>query len=412
MQQCAANSGTISCSLYTNIFNRAVTRGSAVHSLATGISTTSLTGTRDWLLSNILQATDEYSYALSENMTSLVRQNFRIDDRVNKAWFVNPANRWNIPMTNGYQSDLLLSDKLIIIAMITLNDGAGNILRRRLMSFSSPSGSGSAASWPMLHSSEEAGAMGDNSPAPGARSLLQTSSLTAATTTQTGEQGPAQYISVPLKAPQSEPDEAAISEALSKIMQEPRAGTLPAMEFNVNIPAAVSKLYSVEDKPTSVLEFIVYGRFDEKMGLPDAIKQIGDEFHRRMETHMTKYCPVCERIAPVFNNLQKYGVLNQNMASQPQQQQRRLLQAAGPGGIAFGTYSVILVYNPALLKEKNFTAVFLSDIQNSVYSKEYTVVWQGGKDYTNQLSTFLSDLKNNQFIIGDLKALEADKPNP
>ena len=397
-----------------------MTRGSAVHSMATGINTTSLTGTRDWLLSNILQATDEYSYALSENMTSLVRQNFRIDDRVNKAWFVNPGNRWNIPMTNGYQSDLLLSDKLIVVAMITLNDGAGNILRRRLMSFASPSSTGAqvaaaaaaAASppsaWPLIHSSEEASAAAS----PGSRSLLQTSSLTAGTgsTSPEGVQSPGRYISVPLRAPQSEPDEAAISDALRKIMLEPRAGTLPAMEFNVDIPAAVSKIYSVEDRPNSLLEFIVYGRFDEKMSLPDAIKQIGTEFHRRMEVNMLKYCPACEKVSPVFNNLQKYGVLKQNQGSLTPQ--RRLLQNANTTGIAFGTYSVILVYDPKLISDKGAQSVALADLQRAVYNPDFTLVWNGGENYKEDLLKFIQDLRNNQFIIGDLQELTSTSTTP
>ena len=86
-------------------------------------------------------------------------------------------------MTNGYQSDLLLSDKLILVAMVTLNDGSGKILRRRLLSFSS---SEAVKSMSLLHSSTE-GVPG------GRRSLLQQAA---------GAADLAEYISVPLKAPQ------------------------------------------------------------------------------------------------------------------------------------------------------------------------------------------------------------------
>jgi hypothetical protein len=101
----------------------------------------SLSATRDWLLSNVLQATDSFSYELAANMTKLVQSNFDINNRVNKAWFINPGNRWNVPLTGGAQSSLLLTDKLILFAVITLNDGSGNILRRRLLSFSPAGGS-------------------------------------------------------------------------------------------------------------------------------------------------------------------------------------------------------------------------------------------------------------------------------
>lgn len=91
---CGAEANTLSCALYTNIYGRTVTRPSAAHGMATGINTTSLDATRDWLMANILRGTDEYSTSLAANMTSLVRKNFGIDDRVRKAWFVNPGNRW------------------------------------------------------------------------------------------------------------------------------------------------------------------------------------------------------------------------------------------------------------------------------------------------------------------------------
>jgi hypothetical protein len=188
---CCANADTLSCALYTNIFGRTVRRPFAVHSLATSINTTSEPATRSWLMGNILKATDEYSFSLAENMTTLVRRNFAIDNRVRKAWFVNPGNRWNIPMTNGYQSDLLLSDKIVIVAMITLNDGSGNVLLRRLLSFSSSAGDRQqqGATTPTLISDDMGGVQGDHR-----RALLQAPPSSS------------DYVSVPVKAVQSEAD--------------------------------------------------------------------------------------------------------------------------------------------------------------------------------------------------------------
>ena len=78
----------LSCALYNSIYGGSVKRPGSVHSFSTGIGTTSLDSTRDWLLDNVLQATDDYSRALATNMTSLVRQNFGVDDRFTKAWYV------------------------------------------------------------------------------------------------------------------------------------------------------------------------------------------------------------------------------------------------------------------------------------------------------------------------------------
>jgi hypothetical protein len=66
--------------LYTNVYNKLIKRPDAVHSLATGINTTSLESTRDWLLNNVLRAKDSFSTDMATNMTNLVRSNFDIND--------------------------------------------------------------------------------------------------------------------------------------------------------------------------------------------------------------------------------------------------------------------------------------------------------------------------------------------
>jgi hypothetical protein len=192
----------LECVLYNSIYNKLVNRAAAVHPFATGINTTSLTGTRDWLTANVLRSTDEFSTELAANMTALVRSNFGINDRVNRAWFINPGNRWNVPLTGGAQSSLLLTDKLILFAVITLNDGSGNILRRRLLSFS-PGGGGGAALEGTLHDDRE---MAVQAPGRG-RGLLQISPSPIQQ----------QAVSVNGDVPSIQSDDAIISDALKKI---------------------------------------------------------------------------------------------------------------------------------------------------------------------------------------------------
>lgn len=81
----------LSCSLESNIFAGGVIQSGQIHSLSTGIGTTSVTSTRDWLMQNILVATDDYSKEMSTNMTDILRAKYEIDDRVKKAWFINPG---------------------------------------------------------------------------------------------------------------------------------------------------------------------------------------------------------------------------------------------------------------------------------------------------------------------------------
>jgi hypothetical protein len=78
----------LSCNLHQNIYGGAIKESGSVHSFATGIGSTSQDGTRDWLLNNVLQATDDYSRDLATNMTTLVRRKYDVDDRVRKAWYI------------------------------------------------------------------------------------------------------------------------------------------------------------------------------------------------------------------------------------------------------------------------------------------------------------------------------------
>jgi hypothetical protein len=210
----------LSCVLHNNIYNKIVNRAAAVHPLATGINTTSLEGTRDWLLANVLRATDEFSTALATNMTDLVRTNFAVNDSVNKAWFINPGNRWNVPLASGAQSSLLLTDKLILFAVITLNDGSGNILRRRLLSFTPGADDGSSSM--LVHEDRE---IAPRTAMHRGRSLLQTEGT--------------------LPAVQS--DDSIVADALSKITQEPRVGTFPPLDYNVDIPLTAAHMLSSLD---------------------------------------------------------------------------------------------------------------------------------------------------------------------
>lgn len=86
MQQALAQCSDLSCNLHNDIYAGSVRVPGSVHSLATGIGSTSTDGTRDWILGNVLQATDDYSRNLAANMTTLLRSKYAIDDRVRKAW--------------------------------------------------------------------------------------------------------------------------------------------------------------------------------------------------------------------------------------------------------------------------------------------------------------------------------------
>ena len=87
-EEAMARCDRLSCAFYNNIYGGSIKRSGSVHSFSNGIGTTSTSATRDWIMNNVLQATDDYSRDLATNMTSLVRQQFSIDDRITKAWCV------------------------------------------------------------------------------------------------------------------------------------------------------------------------------------------------------------------------------------------------------------------------------------------------------------------------------------
>lgn len=132
------NGGLFSCAVRHDISSNTIQNSYAVHSFATGIGTTDQDASRDWITNNLL-GVSEFSEELAANMTALVRSKYSIDDRVNKAWYVNPGYSWTALPGSSAQEILQMSDKLIAIAVITLNDGNGNLVRRRLLTASSSS---------------------------------------------------------------------------------------------------------------------------------------------------------------------------------------------------------------------------------------------------------------------------------
>jgi hypothetical protein len=84
------SSGSLSCAVRHDIVQHSIRNAYAVHSFATGTATTDLIATRDWITTNLL-GVSEFSEELATNMTALVRSTYGIDDRVNRAWYINPG---------------------------------------------------------------------------------------------------------------------------------------------------------------------------------------------------------------------------------------------------------------------------------------------------------------------------------
>lgn len=157
---------------------------------------------------------------LASNMTSLVRSKYSIDDRINRAWFINPGNAWTTPRGSPAQSVLQLSDKIIAVAIIALVDDSGRLVRRRLLTTETS---------------------GSESPARGSRALLQeVKKITA----QNNQDGPS---SGPVPTPV--PVDKSIPGALQAITDSPREGALPPIDYHVDVGKELATALGVAGSP-------------------------------------------------------------------------------------------------------------------------------------------------------------------
>jgi len=134
LQQCISGEmlGDMTCAVRYDIVRRMIQDEYAVHPLATGMNTYNLNADSMWLQKYLL-GVSQYSDNLARNFTQLVRTKYGINDRYNKAWFVNPGYPWAARAGSAAQSTLSLSDKTIIVAVVSLDDGTGMNRRRMLL---------------------------------------------------------------------------------------------------------------------------------------------------------------------------------------------------------------------------------------------------------------------------------------
>lgn len=124
--------GDMSCVIRRDIAGRAVPNDYAVHPFATGMNTHDLNMDSAWLQRHLL-GYSENSDALARNFTNMVRSRYAINDRYKKAWFINPGYPWSVQANSGAQSVLSLSDRTVIVAVVSLDDGSGFTGRRRML---------------------------------------------------------------------------------------------------------------------------------------------------------------------------------------------------------------------------------------------------------------------------------------
>eukprot|EP00960_Hanusia_phi_P055919 763100-Hanusia_phi.AAC.10 len=87
-----------------------------------------------WLTKNILGVSD-FAKEYATNFTRMVREKWNVNDRYNRVWYVNPGYKWSVGNAGTTQSVLSLSDKTIIIGVVSLKSSSGAVQGRRLLQY-------------------------------------------------------------------------------------------------------------------------------------------------------------------------------------------------------------------------------------------------------------------------------------
>jgi len=270
--------------------------------------------------------------------------------------FINPANKWTIRST-GAQSRLLLSDRMILYAVIALNDGNGKILRRRLLAMaSSPdSSSSSLVSLGEFPVSVFGGDVDDEKRVQ-RRSLLQTAASSTATELST--------IS-----------EQQVATILQKLSENPRTGVMPPIDYNVDVPYTLASVYGIENRFYLLLEVNAVGKFDSAV----TRQQVNDEFMRRIMANQAVVCKECSGIYPAFSNMEVTASATGRRQSNTGRRRRNLLQTASNTNQFAGTVSILLVYDQAPLNNNEYS-IYFADVSKAVLAPTFTNVWSGSSD--------------------------------
>lgn len=376
------NGGVFSCAVRHDVKGTQINTDYAIHSFATGIGTTNVDLSRDWITTNLL-GVSEFSKELATNMTSLVRNKFDINDRSNKAWYINPGYLWTSVQGSAAQNILHLSDKLIAVAIITLNDGGGNLVRRRLVT-TTLSGGISESRKIFRRASEK-----------------YPPSLSMGKTQIRGQR----RVSIP-----STQDEK-FKDAMDTISTNPRAGALPPIDYSVNVGREIASILGIDkDNMWGMVDMHMKGVFPATT----TTRELHDYVSSRLKRNVARYCKTCKDVYPVFYNLDDYGQITASASGSPTSSMvsvpssyatnRRmlLLEALRSDGSDSsssvdaksyeGTISVMMSY------EQAHNEIIFSELFRSMLEGSYLTSGSGTAEGSS-VDDYFASIQNNQLVI-------------
>jgi hypothetical protein len=324
--------GLYSCAIRNDIIGGAVVNPYSVYPFATGFGTSDDSAAVGWITTNLLGA-NEFATELATNMTAIVNQRYNINNKGNQAWYINPGYKWA-----GDNS--AISDKVIIIAVMVLDDGV-NFGNRRLLSVVE-SHTGTPAT-PVK-------SVG--------RNLLEV--LTPVSDTQK------------------------VIDALAQIAGNGRTGAITPIDFEVDVAEQLANILTMTNTSWAAFQLKILGRFSSAYTEPSIVQMLGD----RLTANILKVCESCFRAIPVFNNLMATNSLD----PVPVTSGRRLLQNAPTLVTYNGTVTVMVAYTDPteMFKFSEMFNAVLNPVYTSPINDELT------------LQDFVNDAGNMQFVLYDI----------
>jgi hypothetical protein len=358
--------GDFSCAIRTDIVAQQVYNSYAVKPLASGVSTHDDADVSQWVMVNLL-GVSEFSKELADNHTALVRAKYGIDDRINKAWYINPGYNWPTVPGAKAQSALMLSDRVILVAVISLNDGSGNPVRRRLLTASTGHG---VKLVPLA-------AMGSALRRRSRRQSTQASTSQSPSPVKTGAE--------------------AFQSALDTLSKEPRSGAMPPIQYNVDVPRTIAMAAGLnpDKEPWSVAEMKVGCKFPMDMSTQGITKEIS----RRLRENLHRYCAKCGNVTVVFSDL-KMDHAPQHMSSSARR--RALLQVTPIGSLtdaSADTYS----YSGVMSLLFQYGDNYLSDALDTPKPSATLLYQELMQSLMNDYYSKLAGDSATQAVVSDLK---------
>jgi hypothetical protein len=190
-------------------------------------------------------------------------------------------------------------------------------------------------------------------------------------------------------------DEEKIKEALLKITENPRSGAISPLSYpGVSIGSQIASIVGVDSDPWVMLRLNLFGKFNAIYTPSDIQKMVS----ARLARNVKQFCTTCKSATPVFYNLHEDKVDSATSSNA----RRRLLQTVQDSSTPVlynGTVSIMLSYSD-LANSIYFSELF-NAMLNNIGSNQLISVG----DSNISLQQYIKNVENLQLVLYDLQVV-------